>query len=94
MLKHVTRLSEDASVREAIHEVANRAIESKAVAASVAAGTAALGLAEMQSYAQLFATIAAGVLSVVLIVKHVYDVYKKWKAGKEEDSKGNEDANQ
>lgn len=85
MLRHVTKLGENINAKELVQEVASRAIESKAVAASVAAGTAALGLAEMQSYAQLFATIAAGVLSVVLIIKHVYDVYKKWKSGKDEE---------
>lgn len=86
MLKHVTRLSEDASVREVIQETAMRAVDSKAVAASVAATTAALGLSDMQSMAQLFATIAAGVLSVVLVIKHGYDVYRAWKRGKNEDS--------
>lgn len=86
MLKNVAKITEDSTVREVIHEVASKAIESKTVAASVAAGTAALGLTEMQSYAQLFATIAAGILSVVLVVKHGYDVYKAWKAGKNEDS--------
>lgn len=85
MLRHVTKIGENINAKELVQEVASRAIESKAVAASVAAGTAALGLAEMQSYAQLFATIAAGVLSVVLIIKHVYDVYKKWKSGKDEE---------
>lgn len=85
MLKHVTKLSEDASIIETISEVASRAIESKAVAASVAAGTAALGLADMQSYAQLFATIAAGMLSTFLLFKHIYDVYKKWKSSKNEE---------
>lgn len=85
MLKSVVKISEDSTVREIAQEVANRSIDSKAVAASVAAGTAALGLTEMQSYAQLFATIAAGILSVVLVVKHGYDVYKAWKAGKNED---------
>jgi hypothetical protein len=85
MLRHVTKIGENINAKELVQEVASRAIESKAVAASVAAGTAALGLAEMQSYAQLFATVAAGVLSVVLIIKHVYDVYKKWKSGKDEE---------
>ena len=80
-------ITEDSTVREVIHEAASKAVESKAVAASVAAGTAALGFKEMQSYAQLFATIAAGILSLVLIFKHGYDVYKVWKAGKDEDSK-------
>lgn len=86
MLKHVTKLSEDASVREVIQETAMRAAESKAVAASVAATTAALGLSDMQSMAQLFATIAAGVLSVVLVIKHGYDVYLAWKRSNIEDS--------
>jgi len=86
MLKHVTKLSEDASVREVIQETAMRAVDSKAVAASVAATTAALGLSDMQSMAQLFATIAAGILSVVLVIKHGYDVYRAWKRSKSEDS--------
>jgi pyruvate/2-oxoglutarate/acetoin dehydrogenase E1 component len=86
MLKHVTKLSEDASVREVIQETAMRAVDSKAVAASVAATTAALGLSDMQSMAQLFATIAAGILSVVLVIKHGYDVYRAWKSSKTEDS--------
>jgi len=87
MLKSVAKLGEDSTVREIVHEVASRAVDSKAVAASVAAGTAALGLSDMQSYAQLFATIAAGILSVVLVVKHGYDVYRAWKAGKDEEAK-------
>lgn len=86
MLRHVTRLSEDANAREILQEVATRAVDSKAVAASVAATTAALGLSDMQSMAQLFATIAAGVLSVVLVIKHGYDVYRAWKRSNIEDS--------
>jgi len=86
MLRHITRLSEDASTKEIIQEVTIRAVDSKAVAASVAATTAALGLSDMQSMAQLFATIAAGVLSVVLVIKHGYDVYRAWKRGKDEEA--------
>lgn len=86
MLRHITRLSEDASTKEIMQEVAIRAVDSKSVAASVAATTAALGLSDMQSMAQLFATIAAGILSVVLVIKHGYDVYRAWKAGKNEEA--------
>lgn len=86
MLKHVMKLSEDASTKEIMQEVAIRAVDSKSVAASVAATTAALGLSDMQSMAQLFATIAAGILSVVLVIKHGYDVYRAWKAGKNEEA--------
>ena len=86
MLKHVMKLSEDASTKEIMQEVAIRAVDSKSVAASVAATTAALGLSDMQSMAQLFATIAAGILSVVLVNKHGYDVYRAWKAGKNEEA--------
>lgn len=75
----------NASAKEMAQELASRAVESKAVAASIAAGTAALGLSDMQSYAQLFATIAAGILSVVLVVKHGYDVYKTWRKGDQDD---------
>ena len=75
----------NASVKEIASELATRAVESKSVAASIAAGTAALGLSDMQSYAQLFATIAAGILSVVLVVKHGYDVYKTWRKGDQDD---------
>ena len=75
----------NASVKEIASDLASRAVESKAVAASIAAGTAALGLSDMQSYAQLFATIAAGILSVVLVVKHGYDVYKTWRKGDQDD---------
>ena len=75
----------NASAKEIAGELASRAVESKAVAASIAAGTAALGLSDMQSYAQLFATIAAGILSVVLVVKHGYDVYKTWRKGDQDD---------
>ena len=71
----------NASAKEIVGELASRAAESKAVAVSIAAGTAALGLSEMQSYAQLFATIAAGILSVVLFIKHGYDVYRTWRKG-------------
>jgi len=73
-----------ASAKEIIQEVASRAIESKSVAVSIAAGTAALGLSDMQSYAQLFATLAAGILSVVLAIKHGRDAYRGWKSDKEE----------
>lgn len=86
MLKHVMKLSENASAKEIMQEVAIRAVDSKSVAASVAATTAALGLSDMQSMAQLFATIAAGILSVVLVIKHGYDVYRAWKAGKNEEA--------
>lgn len=75
----------NASAREIVGELASRAAESKTVAASIAAGTAALGLSDMQSYAQLFATIAAGILSVVLVVKHGFDVYRAWRKGDEDD---------
>jgi hypothetical protein len=75
----------NASAKEIAGELASRAVESKAVAASIAAGTAALGMSDMQSYAQLFATIAAFLLSVTLIVKHGFDVYRQWKKAKEED---------
>jgi hypothetical protein len=75
----------NASAKEIVGELASRAVESKAVAASIAAGTAALGLSDMQSYAQLFATIAAGILSVVLVVKHGADVYRAWRKGDEDD---------
>ena len=74
----------NASAKEIAQEIASRAIESKSVAVSIAAGTAALGLSDMQSYAQLFATIAAGVLSVVLAIKHGRDAYRGWKNDREE----------
>jgi len=73
-----------ASAKEIANEIASRAIESKSVAVSIAAGTAALGLSEMQSYAQLFATIAAGMLSVILAIKHGRDAYRGWKLDREE----------
>jgi hypothetical protein len=77
----------NASAKEIAQEVVGRAIESKSVAVSIAAGTAALGLSEMQSYAQLFATIAAGVLSLVLAIKHGLDAYRKVKNEREESEK-------
>lgn len=76
-----------ASAKEIVQEVASRAIESKSVAVSIAAGTAALGLTEMQSYAQLFATIAAGILSVILAIKHGRDAYRDWNKEREESKK-------
>jgi hypothetical protein len=75
----------NASAKELVQEVASRAVESKVVAAAVAGSTAALGLSDIQSYAQLAATIAAFLLSVTLIVKHGFDVYRQWKKAKEED---------
>ena len=77
----------NASAKEIAGELASRAVESKAVAASIAAGTAALGLSDMQSYAQLFATMAAGILSVVLAIKHGRDAYRCWKNEREESEK-------
>jgi len=74
----------NASAKEIAQELAARAIESKSVAVSIAAGTAALGLSEMQSYAQLFATIAAGILSVILAIKHGRDAYRGWKLDRED----------
>lgn len=84
MLRHVTKLTEDASASQVIQEAASKAIDSKAVATAVAAGTAALGLSDIQSIAQLFATLAAGILSVVLFVKHGYDFYQAVKKANNE----------
>jgi len=75
----------NASAKELAQEIAIRAVESKVVAAAVAGSTAALGMSDIQSYAQLAATIAAFLLSVTLIVKHGFDVYRQWKKAKEED---------
>lgn len=74
MLKHVMP-----HVKELAHEAASKALESKAVALSVAATTAALGRSELQSMAQLYATIAGGILTTVLIIKHTYEAYAKYK---------------
>lgn len=81
----------NASAKEIVQEVASRAIESKSVAVSIAAGTAALGLSDMQSYAQLFATIAAGILSVILAIKHGRDAYINWRSEKEEAKRDSDD---
>lgn len=75
----------NASAKELASEIASRAAESKVVAAAVAGSTAALGMSDIQSYAQLAATIAAFLLSVTLIIKHGFDVYRQWKKAKEED---------
>lgn len=83
MLKHAIKLSD--STKEVIQEAASKAIDSKAVATVVAGSTAALGLSDIQSYAQLAATIAAFLLSVTLIVKHGFDVYREYKKAKDQD---------
>ena len=83
MLRHVLKTSE--STRDIVQEAASKAIDSKALAAAVAGGTAALSITEIQSYAQLFATFAAGVLSVTLFIKHAYDIYRAYKKAKAED---------
>lgn len=83
MLRHVIKTS--AETKELIQEAASKAIDSKAVAAAVAGSTAALGLSDIQSYAQLAATIAAFLLSVTLIIKHGFDVYRAYKKAKVED---------
>lgn len=77
MLRHVIKVSGE--TKEIVQEAANKAVESKAVAAAVAGSTAALGLSDIQSYAQLAATFAAFLLSVTLIIKHGYDVYRAYK---------------
>lgn len=83
MLRHAIKTS--AETKELIQEAASKAIDSKAVAAAVAGSTAALGLSDIQSYAQLAATIAAFLLSVTLIIKHGFDVYRAYKKAKVED---------
>lgn len=75
----------NASAKELASEIASRAAESKVVAAAVAGSTAALGMSDIQSYAQLAATIAAFLLSMTLIVKHGFDVYRAYRKAKEED---------
>jgi len=85
MLKHVLKASGD--TKEIIQEAASKAIDSKAVAAAVAGSTAALGLSDIQSYAQLAATVAAFLLSVTLIIKHSFDVYREYKKAQAEDDK-------
>ena len=74
MLKHVSE-----NAKELIHEAASKAIDSKVVGTAVAGTTAALGLSDIQSYAQLAATVAAFLLSVTLIIKHGLDVYREYK---------------
>lgn len=83
MLKHVLKASGE--TKDIAREALEKAVDSKAVAASVAASTAALGLSDIQSYAQLAATVAAFLLSVTLIIKHGYDVYREYKKAKAED---------
>ena len=83
MLKHVIKTSVE--TRDIVQDAASKVIDSKAVATAVAGTTAALGLSDIQSYAQLAATIAAFLLSVTLIVKHGFDVYRQWKKAKAED---------
>ena len=83
MLRHAIKTS--AETKELIQEAASKAIDSKAVAAAVAGSTAALGLSDIQSYAQLAATIAAFLLSVTLIIKHGFDVYRAYKKAQVED---------
>jgi hypothetical protein len=73
------------SAKNLLQEAASRAVESKVVAAAVAGSTAALGLSDIQSYAQLAATVAAFILSVTLIIKHGFDVYRAYKKVKDED---------
>lgn len=85
MLRHAIKASTE--TKELIQEAASKAIDSKAVAAAVAGGTAALSVSDIQSYAQLFATFAAGVLSVTLFVKHAYDIYREYKKAQVEDEK-------
>jgi len=85
MLKHAIKTSVEA--KELIQEAASKAVDSKAVAAAVAGSTAALGLSDIQSYAQLAATIAAFLLSVTLIIKHGLDVYREYKKAQVEDEK-------
>lgn len=82
MLKHVLKTS--AETKDIVQEVASKAVDSKAVAAAVAGSTAALGLSDIQSYAQLAATVAAFLLSVTLIIKHGLDVYREYKKVKAE----------
>jgi hypothetical protein len=90
MLRHVINLS--AGTKEMIQDAASKAIDSKAVAAAVAGSTAALGLSDIQSYAQLAATAAAFVLSVMLTVKHGLDIYREWKKSKAEDEKNQDNS--
>ena len=84
MLKNVLKASGDA--KDIAQETLSKAIDSKAGAASVAASTAALGLSEIQSYAQPAATVAACILSVTLTIKHGMDAYRSYKRAQDDDA--------
>jgi hypothetical protein len=85
MLKLIGRISDDAEIKIAIQEATAKVIESKAVAASVVAGTATLALSDVDSYISLVAKIAAAMLSIILAVKHGYDIWREYKKAKKED---------
>lgn len=85
MLKSVTKIGEESGIKDMIHEAASKAVESKAVAAAVAGGTAALSLSNVQSIASLVATVTAVMLTVILMVKHLYETWLMYKKAKKED---------
>ena len=67
-----------------VSDAASKAIESKAVAATVAGGTIGLGISGWQSTASFAATIIGIVLTLILIVRNVLGAWREWKAGRNE----------
>lgn len=75
------------AAKDVTQEMAARAIESKAVALSVATATAAIGYAEMQSIASLVATIVGIIVTIILGIKHAYGIWLDYKKSlKDEES--------
>lgn len=87
MLKHIFRISEEIDLKTVAQETAHKLIESKAAAATVVAGTATMALTNIDSMISLVAKGAAATLSIVLAIKHGYDVVREYKKAKREDEK-------